>query len=83
MEGFNQLGRIHHSRDINLMKTCIKKLIKWTGISSKNLVTYIEKNPNVFCSIRENSFNSVGYFIETDDWKEIFYEAEKELNEKN
>ena len=83
MEGFNQLGRTHHSRNINLMKTCIKKLIKWTGISSKNLVTYIEKNPNVFCSIRENSFNSVGYFIETDDWKEIFYEAEKELNEKN
>lgn len=74
-QGFIQLGRKHHERDIQLMKDCVVKLCDYIDISIEDLINIIYQNPQAFCQIRNKSFDSVGFFFEKDDWEAIIRDA--------
>lgn len=75
-QGFLNLKRGHHERDLKLLTGIVLETVNITGLSLEQIVQTIYSNANIYCSIRNKSFDSVGFFIEKDDLKQIILNAE-------
>lgn len=76
-QGFLNLGRKNHERDLRLLNTIIKKTKTSLNLTSEQLINIIYSNLNVYCMIRNKSFDSVGPFLESEDLKQIIINTDE------
>ena len=70
-QGFMQLGRQHHERDLQLLTDTIIELLDLLDMPQEQFVGIIYQNPQFYWNIRQESFNSVGPFFEFDNLSQI------------
>ena len=77
MEGFQQLGRTNHERDMKILSETIKKTCEICELTPQLICQIIYQNPATYCMIREKSFESVGPFFEFDSLERIILDTEE------
>lgn len=78
-QGFIQLQRTHHERDMKLLKGIISELLDMLDASPEQLVGVIYQNPMFYWNTRQDSYPSVGPFFEVDNLPQIVMSAREEI----
>lgn len=78
-QGFIQLKRTHHERDMKLLKGIISELLNMLDASPEQLIGVIYQNPMFYWNTRQDSYPSVGPFFEVDNLPQIIMDAQEKI----